>query len=415
MTIRRFVWVCAAVAVVACAPRGASVRTSALAPPPLVASSTPTMPALVDAIAAAARAGAGRAARVAEGVLFEGERVGAFVEVPDDECVLVLARGASTVADLDLVLWSDEGEWLAGDERRDSNPSVFLCPPHPSRLHAMGMMAAGRGAVSISAQRVSRADESRVRAWLATLRPGVEGGDGRAHRTLVHASADAPVLVPMLLEAQACAEVRAAGSGASTDPDLTLIDDSGTVLRRGSSEDSDAAVLRFCATEAFRGHLVVRSRLGQSDVVVTVHRALRTAWEGEGRRVDPLARAGELRLPSTMTFLRDAEPQSVASLVERGLARVGEGSREVQVIRGVGGTPVTVPGVSSASGGATVVVVRSERRRFSVKAMTVEGARRYHVTGVGEASFATPSLAHEVVLELDGLPDGEPFLVLVAR
>ncbi len=403
------------VLVVACAPNGASTRSGALAPPQLVASPVPTMPKLLDAVSAAERAGAGKAARVAEGVLFEGERMGAFVEVPDDECVLVLARGSATVSDLDLVLWSDEGEWLTGDERRDADPSVILCPPHPSRVQAMGMVAAGRGAVSLAAQRVARADEGRVRAWLTALRPASELGDERARRTLVHANADVPVLVPLEIEAQACAEVRAAGSGASADPDLALVDEAGAVRRKANAEGHDAAVLRFCVAEAFRGHLAVRARLGQSDVVVGVGKAPRAQWEGEGRRVEYLPAAGEIGLPATLTFARDVPPAAVAGLLERGLVVVGASAREVHVLRGTAGTPLTVSGLAAGPGGAVVVLVRSERRRFAARASTAEGAVRYQVTGVGEASFATPPLAQELVVDLTGLEGGEPFLVLIAR
>lgn len=403
----------------ACAPHGVAPRAVPLAAPQLVAASTPTMPKLVEAVAAAERAGAGRAARVAEGVLFEGERIGAFVEVPEGECVLVLARGSATVADLDLVLWSDEGEWLAGDERRDADPSVILCPPHPTRVHAMGMVAAGRGAVSLAAQRVARGDEERVRAWLTALRPTAERGDERTRRTLVHANADAPVLVPLELEASSCAEVRAAGSGGTADPEVTLLDTDGAVRRKATSEGNDATMLRFCVAESFRGHLAVRARLGQGDVVVGVRKVPRTQWEREGMRVEALPDAAEGALPASLSFARDAEPAAVAGLVQRGLALVGSDAREVRVQRGVAGTPLVVTGLASAtggaSGGASVVVVRTEARRFAVRAATADGVVRFSTTGVGEATFATPAAAQELALEVSGLEAGEPFVVLVAR
>lgn len=399
----------------ACAPRATAPRPPVLGPPQLVAASAPTMPKLVEAVAGAERAGAGKAARVAEGILFEGERMGAYVDVPEDECMLVLARGSSTVTDLDLVVWSDEGEWLAGDERRDADPSVILCPPHPTRVHPMGLVAAGRGAVSLTAQRVPRAAEGSVRAWLSTLRPPSERGDDRARRVLVHANPDVPVLVPLDLEADGCAEVRATGSGATADPDLTLLDEAGAVRRRASNEGGDAAVLRLCVGEPFHGQIAVRARLGQSDVVVGSYKASLAQWQGEGRRVDLLARSGELALPASITFARDTAPIAVARLLERGLEVLGEGVSEVHVVRGVGGVPLTVGHLAGAGGGASVAVVRTERSRFSARATTADGAVRYQVTGVGEARFATPALAQELVIELAGLAEDEPFVVLVAR
>ena len=244
-----------------------------------------TVEGLVDA---AKRAGAGRAAVVAQGIVLEGERAGAFVDVPEGECLLVLARGALSILDIDLVVWSDEGEWLAGDERRDAEPAVFLCPPHPRRVHVLGTVAAGQGAIAITAQRVAPDHVASVRAWLVGLRPASQRPSERAHRVLVHADPDAQTLVPVELEGGHCLDARAAGSGGTVDPDMTLVDERLVVRKKAASEGLDGVRLRFCVSEGFRGSLGLRSRLGQGDILVTLTQGRRVTWEREGRPIEDL-------------------------------------------------------------------------------------------------------------------------------
>jgi hypothetical protein len=401
----------------ACAPRGPSVPAAPAPAPVVVASTAPTVQRAAEAVAAAEQAGAGRAARLAEGILFEGERIGAFVDVPAEECLLVLARGAASVADLDLVLWSDEGEWLAGDERRDADPSVILCPPHPSRVHATGLVAAGRGAVSLTAQRVPREREEGVRAWLVSLRPGFDRGDERARRTLVHANPDSPTIVPIDLEAGSCAEVRAAGSGSTADPDVVLLDARGVVRRKAPVDAGDAVRFGFCAREAFQGQLAVRSRLGQADVVVAVRTATRAQWESERRRVDELDAAGEPSAPVSVRFPADEPLAAHAGLVERGLEALAglSSSSPVQILRGVMGVPVTVPAALVSGPGVRIAIVRAQRSRFVARIASVEGAIRFAPAGVGAVTAAVAPLAQDLLVDCVGLDEGEPFLVLVAR
>jgi hypothetical protein len=403
-----------ACSLVACAPRGPAAPATPVAAPVVVAVTPPSVQRAVEAVAAAEVAGAGRAARLAEGILFEGERIGAFVDVPVEDCLLVLARGAASVADLDLVLWSDEGEWLAGDERRDADPSVILCPPHPGRVHAMGLVASGRGAVSLTAQRVPRAREARVRSWLVSLRPTFDRGDERARRTLVHANPDVPTLVPFELEAGACAEVRAAGSGATADPDVTLVDSRGVVRRKAPVDTADAVRFSFCAREAFEGQIAVRSRLGQADVVVAVRKAPRDQWEAERRRVEDVDPATEARAPVTLRLPADDTASAQAGLLERGLRSL-VGVTAVQVLRGAAGASLAVPAAWVAAPGTTIAVVRTQRARFVAKVASAEGMLRFAPAGIGEVTVAVPPLAQDLVVECAGLDEDEPFLVLVAR
>ena len=288
MNVRWLTLCLSALASTGCRPGVAPPPGEGLAAPRVQASVAANVSALVDVVAAAERVGAGRAALVAQSLASEGDRLGAFVSVPDDECVLVVARGVASVGDLDLVLWSDEGEWLTGDERRDAEPTVFLCPPHPERVHAMALVAAGRGQVAMTAQRVPRQHEAALRQWLVALRPSTSRPDPQGRRVLVHANPDLPTLVPFELEAGTCAEVHAMGSGGTVDPDLVVLDARGVVRRRAVLEPGDGATLRACVREAFHGSLAVRSRLGQGDLLVGVEKGTRARWLREGRRIDEL-------------------------------------------------------------------------------------------------------------------------------
>jgi hypothetical protein len=105
----------------------------------------------------AMRLGAGPIAMVASGELaMPEERLGAFVEVPVDACLLAYARGAASVEDLDVSVYSEEGTPVALDEASDVHPTVLLCPPHPDRVYVSARAPAGDGLVALAAQLVPR-------------------------------------------------------------------------------------------------------------------------------------------------------------------------------------------------------------------------------------------------------------------
>src|SRR5206468_3469365 len=83
----------------------------------------------------ATQLGAGPARIVASGPIGEGERLGAFVDVPADQCLLGYARGSSSIDDIDVVVFAEEGNPIATDEGPDSHPAVVMCPPHPERVY----------------------------------------------------------------------------------------------------------------------------------------------------------------------------------------------------------------------------------------------------------------------------------------
>ena len=95
----------------------------------------------IDA-ARAAYAGAGPALLVASGAGGPGDSFGGRIEVPVEDCVLVLARGSPSIEDLDVFVYADDGAVLGADDKPSIGAGVLVCPPHPRHIYAFGRLAA---------------------------------------------------------------------------------------------------------------------------------------------------------------------------------------------------------------------------------------------------------------------------------
>lgn len=93
-----------------------------------------------------------------------GDRVSGLLQIPEDECAIVIARAGESVEDLDLLAYGDDGSVVGTDEAPDKTPGVVICPPHPPRVWVSARIAAGHGLVAIGAQRVAPADAERTAA-----------------------------------------------------------------------------------------------------------------------------------------------------------------------------------------------------------------------------------------------------------
>src|SRR5690606_30593689 len=71
---------------------------------------------LANDAALASRAGAGPLRVIGADMASEGDRVAAFVEIPDGECALALARSSPTIGDVDLFAFEDDGSAFSTDE-----------------------------------------------------------------------------------------------------------------------------------------------------------------------------------------------------------------------------------------------------------------------------------------------------------
>ena len=119
--------------------------------------------------ARAVRLGAGAPSLVASAQAIDNSWVGGFVDVPRDDCVLGYARGSSSIDDVDVAIYSEEGTTLAVDEGRDVHPTVLMCAPHPDRVYLAAHVVEGEGLVAVGAQLVPRTgpSSSRGRSALA--------------------------------------------------------------------------------------------------------------------------------------------------------------------------------------------------------------------------------------------------------
>jgi hypothetical protein len=248
---------------------------------------------LGDTAQRASSLGAGPVAIVASGMVAEGERLGAFVEVPEDACLLAYARGAASLEDLDLHAFTDDGSPIAIDEGPDPKPTILVCPPHPKRFYVALQVAQGRGLAVVVAHTVPKARAKSIavalgaRGSLGTVKrpeswPGMEDSL-REHRRAIGGEWEDQKRVTLPVDTEAVATTTVSvGTRECVDllllpdddvglVDAELVDDEGrqVVRARGAGE---ARSLLACSDEAFVGALKLRSHVGQGQVAVLVSR-----------------------------------------------------------------------------------------------------------------------------------------------
>lgn len=281
----------------ACAPHAVGApKPLAPLPAPRPANGTlTTVPLLGDLPARIEAVGGGPPSVLVSAPLVEGERAGAFVDVPKDLCLLAYARGASSLDDLDLAAFSDDGSPVAVDEGPDPAPAVLVCPPHPSRLFVAVHAAGGQGLASVAAQFVRRGNEAVV-ARIASAK-GALGGTTRtseawpglddrvrAHRASLGGTWSEIRRVAVDVDARMASAVAfAIDEGTCTDalvvpdPDVALVDAdvldaSGRLLGRlGDAPDGRAVTV--CSPMAIAGSLQIRPHVGRGLVAVVLSRS----------------------------------------------------------------------------------------------------------------------------------------------
>src|SRR5439155_18521676 len=107
----------------------------------------------------------------------EGDRIGAFVDLDADACILALSRSSPSIADVDLYAFEDDGSAFATDESPDAQAAIIVCPPHPKRLYVVARVMAGAGLLGVGVQIIPKANiEAIARAVGARGRPGEDSG-----------------------------------------------------------------------------------------------------------------------------------------------------------------------------------------------------------------------------------------------
>jgi hypothetical protein len=244
--------------------------------------------------ARAGRLGAGAPALVTSTEAVDNQWVGGFVDVPKDECLLGYARGSSSIEDIDVAVYSDEGTQLAVDEGRDVHPTVLLCPPHPDRVFVAAHIVDGEGFVAVGAQLVPK-DRAVVVARALGARGSVIEGPRpaeawpglddtvRIHRVelggtweefkRVALSLDArlPTYVAFPIEAEQCVDAVVLPEDEVGLVDVEAIDGEGRVVAR-AHEGGGARTVTVCSPSAMPGTLAVRPHVGRGLAAVVLAR-----------------------------------------------------------------------------------------------------------------------------------------------
>jgi hypothetical protein len=225
----------------------------------------------------------------------DGDRVGGFVSIPADQCVLAYARGSQGIEDLDLYAYADDGTTLAADEATDPQPAVVVCPPHPSRAYFQARVAAGRGVVAIGVHAVPLGAAAQVgKALGARGRPGEELGrieawpglDERVndHRKLIGSRWEEIRRIPVQADARAATRISASLDGGRcldvyvvpgeefAQLDVTVLDSDDRVLVRAPSVGRDRNAI-ICSAVQTPLSIELRPHAGQGLCAIVLARS----------------------------------------------------------------------------------------------------------------------------------------------
>lgn len=324
MTSRRVTTI--AVAAAAAALLGACGRApvQAVAARPNNASEAPRVtpgplevgPLLGDLPSKASRFGAGPVAIVVSGTIAEGERVGAFVEIPKDVCLLAYARSSASLEDIDLAAFAEEGNPVVVDEGPDPKPTIVVCPPHPDRVYLAVHAAVGEGLCVIAAQLVPRDRAELVgravdahgsspkspEAWpgledrVRAHRAAIGGTWEEQRRVAIGVDSRSPSLTSLTIDEDGCADVVVVPDDDVAVIDVDAFDGEGRLVAR-AKDTAAVRTLTICSSVLVTGSLQVRPHVGRGLVAVVVAKAKGdsaremltrpdVAWTGSGKAVD---------------------------------------------------------------------------------------------------------------------------------
>lgn len=251
---------------------------------------------LAEASQAASKLGAGATVVVVSGEVVEGDRLGAFVEMGEDQCFLAFARGAVSVDDLDLGVLTDDGNPIAADEAPDPRPTVLVCPPHPRRMY-MSLHAAGGSGFSAAGIALVPKDRAlevgkamgakgfknairKTEAWgsvddLVRQRRASLGGTWEdMRRTVVLVDAALPTRLALPLEEGRCTDALVVPDEEVGTVELEAMDAAGRSIGRSRAGGRlGTRSLLVCSAETTTGSIVVRPHSGQGTAAVILGRA----------------------------------------------------------------------------------------------------------------------------------------------
>jgi hypothetical protein len=260
--------------------------------------------------ARAQRLGAGAPALVASAEALDNGWVGGFVDVPRDDCLLGYARGAASIDDVDVAIYSEDGTTLAVDEGRDVHPTVLLCAPHPDRVYLTAHVVEGEGLVAVGAQLVPK-DRAIIVARALGARgvvgqgprpadgwPGLEdavrarrlelAGDWEeVRRVALAVDARMPSVVALPIDAGRCVDAIAIPDDDVALLDLEAFDDAGRSVGR-AKDGPGARTLVVCSPVQVAGTLALRPHVGRGLAAVVLARSSGSADHPSNAPADAL-------------------------------------------------------------------------------------------------------------------------------
>lgn len=240
-----------------------------------------------------------------------GDRISALLEVPKQECAVVIARGSSSVEDLDLLAYGEDGAPLGSDEATDREPSLLICPPHPGRVLIAARIAQGHGIVAVGSERVLPAlatkaaqryrvkpreggDAERLKAWpgldelVVRERERVGGKFQDLRRVAVALDASVATTLPASVDAGRCVHALFVPSEDVSHLDVAALDDRGRLLGRAVGSGRQRSLV-VCSPTPSEISFEIRPHAGRGLAVVALSASVpgsESAIEGEVIRRD---------------------------------------------------------------------------------------------------------------------------------
>jgi hypothetical protein len=378
----------------------------------------PAFEALYADVAQRARAsGAAAFAMAAHGYGAEGERLGAFVEVAPDACVLVTVAASPGVSDVDVFAYADDGSTVAADERPNAQAAFMLCPPHPGRIYVSARIVTGAGALVIATSRVA-VEQSEAVSHAADARTATDESGRldswprleervRARRKLLGARWDdlrrialqvdprAPTRTTFEVLANRCVDVFVAPSDEVGAIDLVAEDGEGRIVARGEPDSGAARTLVLCTRTGETVSLSVRPRESAGLVALVVGQSPEGAEQELGRSIHVDHLTATEPLASAPKALADA-----LSKVGVGEAKLA-GSSDLRV-----GSRTTFP-LSLPRGCARIdAIAGAPLGAFSLAVWELDGQALAEAPGGARATVWACGAAREA--ELDAEAEARP-------